>query len=79
MSTAEKRRLRPSEYLAIEVASEGRHEFYDGEMFAMSAGSYWHKTAVADPAGAVDFKSLGITVPVAEIYADVEFLPAAGR
>jgi len=42
MSTAEKRRLTPAEYLAIEVASEGRHEFYDGEMFAMSGGSYWH-------------------------------------
>jgi Uma2 family endonuclease len=198
MSTAEKRCLTPSEYLAIEVASEGRHEFYDGEMFAMSGGSYWHNlvkdnlaralgsrlagrgctvltsdqrvkvdatglytypdvvvfcgkpvfedgvhysatnplvlaevlsesterydrglkfghyrqlpsvqeylvlaqdrvsveryrrqtagepgswvlTAVADPAGAVDFESLGITVPVAEIYADVEFSPAAGR
>ncbi len=42
MSTAEKRRLTPAEYLAIEVASEGRHEFRDGEMFAMSGGSYWH-------------------------------------
>ena len=42
MSTAEKRRLTPAEYLAIEVASEGRHEFYDGEMVAMSGGSYWH-------------------------------------
>lgn len=42
MSTAEQRRLTPAEYLAIEVASERRHEFYDGEMFAMSGGSYWH-------------------------------------
>lgn len=42
MSTAEKRRLTPAEYLAIEVASEERHEFYDGEMFAMGGGSYWH-------------------------------------
>ena len=42
MSTAEKRRLTPAEYLAIEVASEGRHEFYDGEIFAMGGGSYWH-------------------------------------
>lgn len=42
MSTAEKRRLTPAEYLAIEVASEGRHEFHDGEMFAMNGGSYWH-------------------------------------
>jgi Uma2 family endonuclease len=42
MSTAEKRRLTPAEYLALEVASEGRHEFFGGEMFAMSGGSYWH-------------------------------------
>ena len=42
MSTAEKRRLTPAEYLALEVASQGRHEFYAGEMFAMSGGSYWH-------------------------------------
>lgn len=198
MSTAEKRRLTPTEYLAIETASEGRHEFYDGEMFAMSGGSYWHNlvkdnlahairnrlagrdctvltsdqrvkvdatglytypdvvvfcgkpafedgvhfsatnplllaevlsesterydrgvkfghyrqlpsvqeylvlaqdrvsveryrrqtagepgswllTAVSDPGGVVEFESLGITVPVAEIYAAVEFPPAAGR
>jgi hypothetical protein len=38
MSTAEKRRLTPSEYLAIEVASEGRHEFYDGVEFPPAAG-----------------------------------------
>lgn len=42
MSTAEHRRLTPAEYLAIEAASEIRHEFHDGEMFAMSGGSYWH-------------------------------------
>ncbi len=42
MSTAEKRHVTPAEYLAIEVASEQRHEFFDGEMFAMSGGSYWH-------------------------------------
>jgi Uma2 family endonuclease len=93
---SEKRRLTPAEYLAIEVASEGRHEFCDGEMFAMGGGSYWHNvsveryrrqnaddpgawvlTAVTDPAGVVDLESLGISVPVAEIYAGVEFPPPA--
>jgi len=146
MSTAEKRRLTLAEYLAMEVASEGRHEFFDGEMFAMSGGSYWHNlvkdnlaralgnrlaevlsdstekydrgvkfghyrqlptvqeylvlaqdrisveryrrqtagepgswllTAGTDPAGMVEFESLGIAVPVAEIYAGVEFPPPA--
>ncbi|MFM9058716.1 MAG: Uma2 family endonuclease [Planctomycetaceae bacterium] len=42
MSTAEKRRLTAAEYLALEVASDVRHEFLDGEMFAMSGGSLWH-------------------------------------
>lgn len=42
MSTAEHRRLTPAEYLAIEAVSDVRHEFHDGEMFAMSGGSYWH-------------------------------------
>lgn len=198
MSTAEQRRLIPAEYLAIEVASERRHEFYAGEMFAMGGGSYWHNlvkdnlahsirncladrrctvltsdqrvkvdatglytypdvvvfcgqpvfeddvhysatnplvlaevlsdsterydrgvkfghyrrlpsveeyllltqdrisveryrrqstadggawilTAVTDPAGAVEIESLGISVPVAEIYADVDFPPAAAQ
>jgi len=42
MPTAEKRRLTAAEYLAIESISEIRHEFLDGEMFAMSGGSLWH-------------------------------------
>jgi Uma2 family endonuclease len=42
MSTAEKRRLTAAEYLAIEAAADIRHEFFDGEMFAMSGGSLWH-------------------------------------
>lgn len=42
MSTAEKRRLTAAEYLAIEAAADVRHEFFDGEMFAMGGGSLWH-------------------------------------
>lgn len=42
MSTAEKRRLTPQEYLAIDEASEIRHEFLDGEIFAMSDTTFWH-------------------------------------
>lgn len=42
MSAAEKRLLTAAEYLAIESAAEIRHEFFDGEMFAMSGGSLWH-------------------------------------
>jgi len=42
MSTAEKRRLTAADYLAIEASADVRHEFFDGEMFAMSGGSLWH-------------------------------------
>ena len=42
MSTAEKRRLTPQEYLAIDESSEIRHEFLDGEIFAMSGATFWH-------------------------------------
>jgi len=45
MATAEpKPRLTPAEYLAIERASETRHEYYDGEMFAMTGGTFAHAT-----------------------------------
>ena len=42
MSTAEKRRLTPQEYLAIDEASEIRHDFLDGEIFAMNGATFWH-------------------------------------
>ena len=42
MSTVPKQRLTPEEYLAIERESEIRHQFYDGEMFAMSGASREH-------------------------------------
>lgn len=42
MSTQAKRRYTPEEYLAIERASECRHEFYRGEMFEMAGASRAH-------------------------------------
>jgi Uma2 family endonuclease len=42
MSTAEKRFISPEEYLKIERASEIRHEYYSGEMFAMTGASRPH-------------------------------------
>ena len=44
MSTAEKRFISSQEYLTIERASEIRHEYYNGEMFAMSGASLAHNT-----------------------------------
>lgn len=42
MSIAEKPYLSPEEYLKIERASELRHEYYNGEMFAMSGATRAH-------------------------------------
>ena len=42
MSIAEKRRLTAAEYLTTEATADVRHEFHDGEMFAMSGGTLWH-------------------------------------
>ena len=42
MSTAEKRLLTAEEYRAVESIADVRHEFHDGEMFAMGGGTLWH-------------------------------------
>ncbi len=42
MSTAEKRRYTVEEYLTMERASETKHEYYQGEIFAMSGASRKH-------------------------------------
>ncbi len=34
--------LTPEEYLEIERAAQNRHEYYNGRMYAMAGGSYWH-------------------------------------
>jgi Uma2 family endonuclease len=39
---AAKLRMSPEEYLALERASEQRHEYADGEIFAMSGGTREH-------------------------------------
>lgn len=44
MSTAEKRLISPQEYLTIERASEIRHEYYNGQMFAMAGATRAHNT-----------------------------------
>lgn len=36
------------EYLAFERSAEGRHEYADGEIFAMSGGSLAHATIIAN-------------------------------
>ncbi len=42
MSSAAKAKLTVQEYLAMERASEIKHEFYDGDIFAMTGGTAAH-------------------------------------
>lgn len=42
MSTAEKKWISPREYLVFERASRVRHEYYNGEIFAMTGASRNH-------------------------------------
>ncbi len=41
------------EYLAFERASEGRHEYIDGEIFAMSGGTRAHSLIATNIVGAL--------------------------
>ncbi len=48
MATQTKPRMTSEEYLRIERAAESKHEFLNGEMFAMSGASLAHVTIVAN-------------------------------
>jgi Uma2 family endonuclease len=45
---AERTFLSPEEYLAFERSSDQRHEFADGEIFAMSGGTLEHSTVAGN-------------------------------
>jgi Uma2 family endonuclease len=53
MSTVEKPRLTPEEYLAIERKAEFKSEFYGGEMFAMAGASRRHNLIGLNIAGSL--------------------------
>lgn len=42
MSSAAEKRYSPADYLALERAADSKHEFFDGEIFAMSGGTLHH-------------------------------------
>ena len=42
MFSAAEKRFSPADYLALERAADSKHEFFDGEIFAMSGGSLYH-------------------------------------
>ena len=51
MAAQPKPRLTPEQYLEIERASDTRHEYFNGEMFAMAGASYRHSQIVANFVG----------------------------
>jgi Uma2 family endonuclease len=51
MSTSAVKRLSVDEYLALERASDLKHEYYDGEMFAMAGAKEAHNLIVANLVG----------------------------
>jgi Uma2 family endonuclease len=46
MSAIPKTKLTPAEYLEFERKSETKHEYFDGEIFAMS-GAKWNHNVIA--------------------------------
>jgi Uma2 family endonuclease len=59
MSTAEKRRYTAKEYLAFERAAESKHEYYQGEIFAMTGASRAHNLITVNLATAFHVKLRG--------------------
>jgi Uma2 family endonuclease len=51
MSTSAIKRLSVDEYLALDRASDVKHEFYDGELFAMAGASEQHNLIVGNLVG----------------------------
>jgi Uma2 family endonuclease len=43
--------LTPEDYLAVERQAEGRSEYFDGEMFAMTGGTYRHNVILGNLVG----------------------------
>lgn len=76
MSTAAVKRLSVDEYLAFERASEVKHEYYDGEMFAMAGAKEAHNLIVANLIGELQnaLKSRGCRV----YPSDMRFLCPTG-
>jgi hypothetical protein len=59
-------RMTYAEYLVAEAASDVRHEYLSGEVWAMAGGTPEHSALAA----AIDLASLGVHLDVAAIYAN---------
>lgn len=76
-STLAKPRISEDQYLALEAASEARHEWYDGELFAMAGSSDRHGVLCYNFAGELRARMRGGPC-VAFITDHRHHVPAAG-
>ncbi len=69
--------LSPTEYLHLEEQSDLKHEYIDGEVYAMAGASDRHVTVSLNPDGIqnplVQIQSVNLDINFASIYEDVEF------
>jgi len=71
-------RMTEEEYLAFERASEEKHEFVDGEIFAMSGGTYEHNTIAQSVGSVLRGALLGRSCTVQNANMKVH-IPSTGR
>ena len=77
MAILTKTRISPEEYLAIERRAETKSEYLDGEMFAMTGGSFPHNIIVGNLVGELrqGLKGRSCTVVPSDLRAHI---PATG-
>jgi Uma2 family endonuclease len=74
---AEKLKMTAEAYLAFERASEERHEFVDGEIFAMSGGTWEHNLIAANVVG--ELRQILLDRPCHVQGADMKIKTAADK
>ncbi len=77
MAAAPKLKMTPEQYLAFERASDERHEYADGEIFAMSGGTIEHSLASQNIAG--ELGNVLLDGPCQVHGSDLKIKTASGR
>jgi Uma2 family endonuclease len=74
MKPHEKVKIDPQDYLAMERRSETRHEYYDGEIFALAGATEQHNIIVSNVLSAIhtQFKNRPCRVYVNEMKVKIE-------
>jgi Uma2 family endonuclease len=70
-------KMTPAEYLAFERASEEKHEYVDGEIFAMAGGTHEHSLIGQNVAG--ELRSALLERPCRVHGSDLKLKTAAGK